>query len=142
MELGWIDFLAACKESPIVRCQGRVYTRNSDGRMKRFNRALRVIPDTEDKLTVEAVRVKFSRKLGIWLDTAERMTINWSTLDWVSWKASGDPNGTWAKVTVTGRSNFGYYEVRGSSVVDMRDMSCTHHTNRGLAVIAAMRKVS
>lgn len=137
VELGWADFYAACTHDPIARVQGRL----PNG--KRFNRALRVLTlksgITPGGPTVEAARVKWWSKGGIWIDTGETMLLEWKYVDWVTWKARNDPNGTWMKVTAKGRSNFGHFEVRGNSVVDTRDRSVVHHVNRGLAVIAAGR---
>lgn len=143
-ELGWADLMAACSEAPILRVQGRVAAPNQ-GRMKRFNRALRIHPETStsgSNPTVQATRVKWNKKLGIWIDLDEVMTLEWTTVDWLSWRATGDPNGTWCKVTVTGKAVFGHLEVRDSMVYDTVADITRHYPNRGLAVIAAIRQMS
>lgn len=143
-ELGWLDLMAAANEAPILRVQGRVAVPNQ-GRMKRFNRALRLHPETVKmgkNPTVEATRVKWNKKLGIWVDLEETMTLNWATVDWLSWRATGDPNGTWCKVTVTGKARFGHLEVRDAMIYDTLTETTRHYANRGLAVIAAVRQMS
>ena len=143
-ELGWLDLMAACVEAPVLRVQGRVAVPN-EGRMKRFNRALRIHPETATSgrnPTVLATRVKWDKKLGIWVDLDEQMTLEWATVDWLSWRASGDPNGTWCKVTVTGKAVFGHLEVRDATVYDINTGVQRHYSNRGLAVIAAIHQMS
>lgn len=110
-ELGWLDLKAAAGTKPF-RAQGRVHT---DGdRVKRFNRAVRILDSNREnngEPVMTVMRVKFVRKLGLWVDTGETMRLRWETLDWISFKAAGDPNGTWMKVTVEGRSQFGPWTI-------------------------------
>ncbi len=143
-ELGWLDLMAACRESPILRVQGRQPIPN-EGRMKRFNRALRIHPETCKGSTnpkVLATRVKWNKRLGLWQDLPETMWLEWRTVDWLSWRATGDPNGTWCKVTVQGKAVFGHLEVRDASVYDTVEDVTVHYPNRGLAVIAAIRRLT
>jgi hypothetical protein len=143
-ELGWLDLMAACAQEPILRVQGRICVPN-EGRMKRYNRSVRIHPETSTKgknPTVQATRVRWSKKLAIWLDTDETMTLEWNTVDWLSWKATGDPNGTWCKVTTTGKAVFGHLEVRDASVYDTTTEVARLYPNRGLAVIAAIRQMT
>lgn len=112
-ELGWLDLEAAIDstDSGVFRAQGRVYTR--DFRTKRFNRAVRFDGTTtrDGQPAMRVQRVRFNRRTGLWADFGETMTLRWDRLDWISFRAAGDPNGTWMKVTVEGQSDFGEYSV-------------------------------
>lgn len=115
IELGWLDFLAA-SATKVIRVQGRRYSSElpgSDGRMKRFNQTFRLMDDHEISPagpSVHAMRVRRSRSTGEWVDVAET-TLEWKSVDWISFKPTGDPNGTWLKVTVQDHSRFGEYDL-------------------------------
>ena len=137
-ELGFADLADACSRNPILRLQGRVHTMGF--RMKRFNRAVRFISlDDDETMTVE--RVKRDRKTGQWHPTGQFMTIRWDRLDWITWHASGDPNGTWMKVTAVGEANFGRWEVRGTGVLDRETNVYELFADRAEALLAAHAKL-
>lgn len=140
-ELGFTDMINVANTSPIIRVQG--FT--DDTRGKRFNRAVRIIPSTfklGSDPTVMVMRVKWSRKLATYIDTGETMCLRWSRLNWITWKASGEANGTWCKVTAKGRTKFRHIEVRDTSTYNTLTGESVEYANRGLAVIAAMRVVN
>ena len=92
-EISFDRFLKLCRSEPIIRVQGR----SAPGR--RFNRAVLVLTDTATETSVEVERVRWDRQRGVFELTGQRMRVEWRSLDWVSWTATGDPNGTWLKVT-------------------------------------------
>jgi len=104
-ELSFEQFLARCLASPIVRIQGRAEsTTRRRGQLVRFNRSVRVDIGSarinakgEPYVRVERVRWDW-RKLK-WVRTNRWFTATWRLLDWITWQATGDPNGTWVKVT-------------------------------------------
>lgn len=108
-ELTFEGFLDLCRTAAIVRVQGKVESKTkAKGRLVRFNRAVLVYPDSvrfgkrTDEPYVIAERVRWSPKEGIFVLTGVKMRLTWRLLDWVSWTATGDPNGTWLKVTEIG----------------------------------------
>jgi len=108
-ELTFVEFLQRTDDNPIVRVQGKVFKRTKEsGRLVRFNLAVRVLSDTEmvneHGVGVLAERVRWNWRAEKWETIIEDgspviVTVTWAQLDYVSWVASGDPNGTWIKVT-------------------------------------------
>jgi len=100
-EISFAEFLVACREDPLVRVQGRRLDAEA-GKLRRFNRALIVMPDTVKQTkggyhTVKARRMKRDKN-GAWILTNKLMTLSERLVDWCTWMLDGDPNGTWKKV--------------------------------------------
>jgi hypothetical protein len=67
----------------------------------RFNRSVKVLVETAVAgrwPKVKAERVRWNRVINAYVSIGETMTLAWRDLDWVTPKASNDPNGTWIKV--------------------------------------------
>jgi len=101
--IGWEDFVEWCRTAPVCRVQGkRTEATRGAGRLVRYNRAVRVLVHTAEgegaRRRVHAVRVRWDWRRRVWVDLDERMVLQWHELDWVTWKAAGDPNFTWLKV--------------------------------------------
>lgn len=104
-EVTFSQFIELCGCDPIVRVQGkqRDPTR-ARGALVRFNRAVRVHTNTATGGVVHATRVEWNWRTQSWdlkLDkngAPMMMIVTWSDLDWVTWTATGDPNGSWIKV--------------------------------------------
>lgn len=104
-EMTFSDFLERCRVQPIVRVQGKQEASTArNGRLVRFNRAVRVDPNRvktnrfgNPYIYVE--RVKWNRHEQCFVGTGEWMTVTWRCLDWITWDMSHDPNGEWLKVT-------------------------------------------
>jgi hypothetical protein len=142
IELGWLDFLAACARDPLVRVEGHdVEATANAGRLVRFNLALRVRPDTGTGGSRPRVHAERLRRSGDQLlPTGRTIELRWEEVDWVSWEPWRDPSGRRAKVTVTGRSDFGTLRVyEDGRLVDEVTRQISHWGSYDRAVEAAMR---
>lgn len=95
----------------ILRVQGKIEdATKAKGRLVRFNRSVRIKPDTfaynaDGDPYVVAQRIRWDWRSGCFVDllredgTPWEHTLTWSQLDYITWQACGDPNGTWIKVT-------------------------------------------
>ncbi len=111
-EITFDQFITACAhDGCIVRAQGKIEdATKARGRLVRFNRSVLVDVTTADfnadgNPYVIATRVRWNWRAEQY-DIVYRPdgtpwthTLTWTQLDYVTWKASGDPNGTWIKVT-------------------------------------------
>lgn len=102
-ELTFEQFVEMCATQPVVRVQGRnPPPTKRKGKGVRFNRSVEVLTDTAILgrwPVVQAERVQWNPLICEYERIGERMTLRWQDLDWVTTQASGDPNGTWMKVT-------------------------------------------
>lgn len=86
----------------VCRIQGHnVPPTKSRGRLVRWNRSVRVLPETAKfgrwpSVTVR--RVQWNCLIQDYVDIGEPMRVMWRDLDWFTPQASNDPNGTWVKV--------------------------------------------
>ena len=107
-ELTFGEFIRRATTHQLWRGQGKMPTpTRANGRLVRFNRAVRVDPksarlDGVQGATVDVRRIRWDPALAEWVDTAETMRVSWKQLDWVTPQLGGDPNGTWLKVTDVG----------------------------------------
>lgn len=148
-EIGWLDFLDACRSNPIVRVEGKdLIATQARGRLTRFNRAVEIDLSTVDlgdegpatSPRVHAYRVRRNPTTGEFTRTGDTMLVRWTELDWVSWQATGQPDGNRFKVTSTGRSAFGRFTIweRGerAAVYDEYTEKVIEFPNRAAAVRA------
>lgn len=101
--ISWGQFLMKCESEPICRVQGkRSGATRERGRLVRFNRAVRVHVHTasmsDEGPSVHVNRVRWDWRKKRWIDLDQEFDVLWKNLDWVTWKATGDPNYTWKKV--------------------------------------------
>lgn len=114
-EISFDEFLDKCQDLRRVRVQGKVESKTSaKARLVRFNRVVEFDADTRRVGSVQdpAIRVRrlvWNRAKREWEWRGEMLTVQWSTLDWVTWQINGDPNGTWVKV-VEVSATYGEYE--------------------------------
>jgi len=99
----WEKFLEVCTRTPICRVQGKVAGETQwEGRLVRYNRSVEVRVHTAQgegsSRCVHAERVRWDWRKQRFVYLGERMLLRWVELDWVTWKACGDPNYTWRKV--------------------------------------------
>jgi hypothetical protein len=108
-ELTFSEFLDIASVRPLLRAQGKSHdATRAFGRLTRFNRSVRVLVHTADldmsNPCVTAQRVKWNWRKECYEDVRHpdgslwMQLLTWSQLDYVTWEASGDPNGTWIKV--------------------------------------------
>lgn len=146
LELGWLDFLAACEDDPFIRAEGHdVEKTHARGHLVRFNLALRVLPETaRDGAGRPRVHAQRLRRLasGHLVPTDTLHELRWEELDWVSWVPSSDAAGRRLKLTVTGESYFGELQVwDGGRVHDSRTNGIRDYGTHGAAVAAVLRLV-
>lgn len=149
LELGWLDFLAACEADPHVRVEGHdTIATQAKGRLVRFNRAVSVRVETATSGKTPRVHADGLRRAGengdILVPGGPTFTITWDELDWVSWNPTQSADGRRFKITHTGRSNFGTIDLwEGNRLVDRTSgLILGEYANRGLAVAAAIRIIN
>ena len=146
MELGWADFMSACVSDPFVRTEGHDIAKTHDaGRLVRFNLALRVLPETVYHSGAGLPRVhaqRLRRQGDLLIPTDDLFLVTWEELDWISWVPMLPPSGRRLKLTVTGQSHFGEWQVwEGGRVVHVATRRITDYDSHGAAVAAVLRLV-
>lgn len=124
LELGWLDFLLACGDDPFVRVEGHDYARTmASSRLVRFNRAVQVLPSTRVDGDLPRVHAYTLRRIGekmqFLVPTSTQIVLAWDEVDWVSWDPGHRPDGRRFKITTTGQSVFGQYDLwEGTRLVE------------------------